>query len=331
MPSAQTYRDLLKSGWTMNQIADKFEIAPDSVRRSLSRLTQLPSARKTSPRNAVENHDVLDTQSENDGISAKSPAGETFTAIDIPDSRPTFDESPFVVNSKNALVIGDLHIPYHNRLMLKRAIYITRTYYPHVTDVIIGGDLYDFASLSHYSHNQKDATANDTVLLAGDVLRALLRYFKRCFICNGNHDERFAKKLDSQWDLELLINASMGRDWPDCDIQVTNLDYLYLGDNWIIGHPSNYSGQGGKTPSDYADLYQKNVATLHNHVIGMSQSKSGKYIGVDVGHMTQAGMHYYQKRRMTKFTRWNSGFLIVSDDFPYQYTEHWTDWDKFHC
>jgi hypothetical protein len=244
--------------------------------------------------------------------------------ISIPTSSLPPVESALNIPDANALVIGDLHIPYHNRTMLERAIQVARRH--SIRRVIIGGDLFDFASLSHHPHNAPEQDPSATIRLAGDVLRALLAHFDEAYICNGNHDERFAKRLDRAWDLQLLINAAMGRDWPACSVSVTNLDYVYLGDNWIVGHPSSYSGQGGKTPADLADLYQRNVVTLHNHVIGMAQSKSGKYIGVDCGHMTEAGQHYYQARRLSKFARWNAGFMVVSNGYPYTYSEQFTDW-----
>jgi hypothetical protein len=152
---------------------------------------------------------------------------------------------------------------------------------------------------------------------------------------NGNHDERIGLKLDAPFTFKRVVNAALGDNWPDAQVNVTNLDYVRIDHalperRWIIGHPSAH-GQSGKTPADIADLEQCNVATGHNHQIGMQQSKSGRYIGVDVGHMTDPNRHYYVRRRLTKYVRWNSGYLVISNGLPHHFTERWTDWAALGC
>jgi len=248
------------------------------------------------------------------------PASQAATTN--PEDQPLILQFPG--NSVSAICIGDLHVPHQNSLMLMRAIKLARLY--GIKTCILGGDLFDFASLSSYSHNHPEHDPNDTVRLAGQVLRALLQSFDRAVICNGNHDERFSRKLDRSFDLQLLINAALGRDWPSCQIQVTNLDYVYLGDSWIVGHPSHYSGIPGKTPGDLADMYARHTITFHNHISGLGHSKSGRYIAIDAGHCTMPSEHYYMQRRMTKFARWTAGFVIIRDNYPTLYNELVTDW-----
>lgn len=246
--------------------------------------------------------------------------------IAIPAAMPLVREQPITIPTANCLVIGDLHVPHHNPEMLMRAIYVTRRFHPQVRGVVIGGDLFDFAELSQHPHDQPEAGTAATLRLGGEVMKALFQHFDWAVIVPGNHDQRLAKKLDKQLDLQLLVNAAMGRDWPRCKVQVTNLDYCYVQDDWLVGHPSHYSGLGGKTPSELADVWGRNVISFHNHVVGMSQSKTGQYLGIDAGHMTDPAQHYYQFRRMTKFARWTAGFVVLSNGFPCVYTERWTDW-----
>lgn len=237
-------------------------------------------------------------------------------------------EKPLFIPDANALVIGDLHIPHQNTTMLVRALKVVKKYHPSVRRFIIGGDLFDFDSLSRHSHDQKETDPNDAIRLGGHVLRALGAELDEGIIIPGNHDRRFAKRLDQDFDMELLVNAALGQKWPRARLKITNLDYIYLGATWVVGHPSHYSGLGGKTPSDIADVWQKNIVTLHNHIVGQSQSRSGRYIGVDCGHMTVPDLHTYLHRGLTKFAKWNSGFCVIENGFPYVYTEQFTDWAK---
>lgn len=244
--------------------------------------------------------------------------------LDIPFPTILNPEKPLHIESNSAIVCCDWHIPGHNKLMLERLCAIADK--ESIQDLFVIGDIYDFPSLSRFTHNQKEVTANEVIRIGGKVMKPVFNRFKRVILSPGNHDEHFSRALDDTFDFELLINASMGKDWPNCEIVISNLDYVFLNDNWIIGHPSNYSGQGAKTPSDYADLYQRNVITGHNHIVGLAQSKSGNYIGIDTGAMLTQEAIFYSKRRMNKYTRWQNGFTVIKNGFAKLYTECFTDW-----
>lgn len=249
------------------------------------------------------------------------------------------DENILTIPHANALVFGDLHTPHHNVDMIRRAIFVTRKFFPWIEDVILHGDTWDFTSISRHPKDQPPEDLTKAINLGGDIIRTVCNHFSHAWFTNGNHDARVGLKLDAPWTLEHTISAALGRNWPQhCQMHITNFDYVLMnsedGDplkNWMVGHPAHYSGQGGKTPADIADLEQRNVATGHNHLVGMSQSKSGRFCGVDVGHSTDPDFHYYVKRKMTKYARWNAGFLVISGGYPYHFTERWTDWSRWGC
>lgn len=255
---------------------------------------------------------------------------DDYEEVRIPASIPPITRGA-ITTLDRALLIGDLHVPHHSAEMLRRAVYITRRYHPGVQTLVIGGDLFDFGSLSSHAHTGPEDDLNDSMRLAGDVLRALGQHFVKMIILPGNHDERLARKLDKNWDFGLLVNAALGRDWPDCEVTISEVDYLYMGERWLVGHPSNYSGRGGQTPADLADLWGRNVVTWHNHIVGYSQSKSGRYVGIDAGHCTVAGEHFYSTRRLSKYTRWTGGFVVLDEGYPHIYNDHMTNWEELGC
>lgn len=317
------YLQLFLEGWELTKIARVYGVSPDSVRRMIQRAKA--EVAEIGDSSVLEDPSPdLEMRSRPAKTDGKTP--ENLAAIRIPENAEIQTEVPITIRADNALVLGDLHIPYHNRLMLQRAIYVCRNFYPEVKTVIFGGDTFNFGSLSDHIHNGPEDHSDPSIRVAGGVMRAVMEYFDQAFICNGNHDERVSKRLNETFRLDLLISAAFGRNWPNCEVKTTNLDYLYLGDQWMIVHPSKYSGLGGKTPSEMAELYQRNVVSLHNHIIGISQSKTGRFIGVDSGHLTDPEFHYYMKRRATTFTRWNSGFTIISRGYATLFTEAFTDW-----
>jgi hypothetical protein len=253
--------------------------------------------------------------------------------IQLPDDPGVSNEQPLTITNGNVLVLSDLHAPHVSMPMLRRAIYVTKRYFPHIQDVAVIGDSWDFACVSQYSKNGPNEDLDEALEAGARIYRAIGNHFERIWVCNGNHDERIAKRIDARFTLQRLFNSAFGQAWPKAAMQITDLDFLYVDGErpWVLGHPSSYSGQGGKTPADLADLEGCNVATGHNHLVGWSQSKSGKYLGIDIGHMTNADQHYYAARRLSKHTKWNAGFLILDCGHPYDFTERWTDWATLGC
>lgn len=291
-----------------------------------------------------EAQEVRDAHLSSIGRNHSAPNNSTFSLADITIPANKYhrrldEEKALVVPHANVLVVNDLHVPHHNTELLQRAIFITKKYFPWIEDIIFGGDTWDFNAISRHPKDQPTEDIGESLALGGEVIRSVCSHFAHAWFTNGNHDERVGHKLDAPWTLEHTISAALGKNWPaHCELHITNFDYVFVnsedGDsskNWIVGHPSHYSGQGGKTPADIADIEGRNVATGHNHVIGMAGSKSGKWLGVDVGHMTNPDKHYYVRRRLTRFTRWQAGFLIISDGRPYHFAERWVDWSRWGC
>ena len=113
---------------------------------------------------------------------------------------------------------------------------------------------------------------------------------------------------------------------------VYQYDYLYLDHpdparSWLIGHPSHYNSIGGRTAAMIADLEGRNVATAHSHIVGMQQSPSGRWIGWDLGHMTEQRQHLSVRRRLTKFARWNAGFGVIEDGYAHPFWERFSKWE----
>lgn len=253
----------------------------------------------------------------------------TLDSISIPAAAPGDEHSiPLRLSSDSALILGDLHCPHHHALMLQRAIWTCKAHHPAVDTAVIIGDFYDFASLSRFPKTERHETAEGTVTnYARPVLRAIASHFKRLVLLPGNHCWRFAKALGEPFSFKSLVEWTIGREPLDCEIVTTELDYVYIGREWMAGHPRTFSGQGGKTPSDLADKYRCNMITGHNHAIGMATSKSG-YLGIDCGHLTKPRLHGYYNSSLTKYPRWQSGYVILDNGKPHIFTEQWTDWDR---
>lgn len=241
----------------------------------------------------------------------------------LPRNVITVREKPLHLETPNALILNDLHAPYHNREMLRRALVLTQRDFPHIRDVCIGGDLFNFDRISRWGNDTPASSVTQDLKKGREIVKELARIFDRVWVISGNHDQRLAKKLDAVVTMEDLL----GVDAP-AKVYCSDFEYMEIGDDWLLVHPRNYSGMGGKTPADIALLEHKNVVAAHNHVTGRQQSKCGRYLGIDSGHLTDPEQHFYLKSGMTTFARWNAGFVIISENYSYEFTERFTDWSR---
>jgi hypothetical protein len=272
----------------------------------------------------VEHRPALDLLATDDGPSA----------IRIPQNGGPPPLQPLVLPDANAMLLGDLHTPYHNRQLIERGLTVKRRDFPHIPRLIIIGDLYDFASISRHPKDQQEASVDEEIEIAGALLYEFSRHFEEVYICAGNHDRRLMRQVGALG-LQRLIDMSVAAarrthgDFPEPT--VTELDYLTLQAttperSWRVGHPGNYSGDGGKTPALIASRQRINVATGHNHHVGMQISDCGGYLGWDIGHCLDAARINYKVQNLTKYKAWSAGFGFIENGYAFAYTERFTPW-----
>jgi hypothetical protein len=94
----------------------------------------------------------------------------SFADVSITGNSAGFTEQALTIPRPNVLVLGDMHVPQHNTLMLRRAVYVTKRYFPHITDVALIGDTWDFASVSRHPKNAPVEDLDESLELGGAVL-----------------------------------------------------------------------------------------------------------------------------------------------------------------
>jgi predicted phosphodiesterase len=249
-----------------------------------------------------------------------------FTSSAVP--RPAEPEfaTPLEITSSRALVIADLHVPYHSATFLSRALSVAQAM--SVNDVYIVGDLFDFSSLSNHPANEFRMSVDREIELAGAVLESIARapFVKRIIITNGNHDERLAKRAGANILLRHIVEAAVGRRQLSCEVIVTEYDYVFHNSSWVLGHLSQFSKRPGEAARRIAEVYQRNVAVGHDHIQGFTSTADGQYLAISVGamaHTNEAGRSsfWYKERRLNSYSPVVNGFLILDEDVPYLFNE----------
>jgi hypothetical protein len=248
----------------------------------------------------------------------------------VPDAVKLLDEPPLTLDIDTWLYASDLHVPIHNREYIGRLMDVAAR--RKIKTLIIGGDLFDMGSLSDHPKEVREASYKVTKQITGDLLMLLGDCFERIVILPGNHDRRYWKRLQEPISFDDLIWAALAGRTPKAEIVVTNYDYLYIGEEgvkgWVVGHPRYFSTIPAKGGAEVAMIQHRNVCGAHNHVIGMMQSKCGRYWSVDPGHMSAAELTPYkmQSNGLSKYPAWRNGFLLVEGGRPRLMADGLVDW-----
>lgn len=114
----------------------------------------------------------------------------------LPEGIKAFDEwAPVMLTGKKTLVIGDLHVPYHDRNALMLAL--EHGYKIGVDAVLILGDFIDFYAASKWETDPRKRDLWKEIETGREVLKTIRSGFPKAKIYTkmGNHDERYERWL----------------------------------------------------------------------------------------------------------------------------------------
>lgn len=255
------------------------------------------SIRRRRGRNGVRNRSF-----KNPMVSNKSPS-KCPSVPWVPDSYiPSSDEReflPYVVTVEKdtrALVLSDIHIPYHTRDALKVALSHGKE--EDCSMVIINGDLIDFHRLSRFQKDPRARSAKGEISKTNEFLDAIDELFPKArkIFKEGNHDER----------LNNYIRAHAEDVYDLVEKEITLEKLLELQDR-------GWEHVGDKRPMQLGGL-----TMLHGHeyptpMIGPVNAARGLFLRTKasaiVGHHHQTSEHSETDVRGKLITTWSIACL----------------------
>lgn len=234
----------------------------------------------------------------------------------LPEPEPKLVAPVLSVPYADTLIIGDLHAPYQNTVLLQHAIDLALA--ANITHIDIAGDLHNFNSLSSLSKGEPTTTVETDIQHSRQILTVLAHYFEKINIVSGNHDEYYIKKRGGTFQ-DLIYNEVLQGNLRN-QITATDYDYLLRGDLWVIGHLSSYDEIPGLLAARIADLMNRNVIVGHDHIQGIQYSKKG-YIGVSNGAMLTPDRFWYKNRRLNTFPPFGLGFSLIINNKLYLFND----------
>lgn len=294
------------------------------------------------------------------GRSRSSVLGklEEVTLGYVPESRhPKWNEPP--VMSGDVLVMGDLHIPFHNADFINRCLLLAKRW--GIKKCIIGGDALDARSFSHWPDDFQSEARKivsqefEKVLIDlaesmpdkyGDKIREKLtdaehpidigeefadaravlgqigRAFDEVLYIMGNHEAwvvQQMKKAIPAKDLGALLIGENPK-WTISPYYWCTLESA--GVKYQIEHPKN-SGKGSS--KKLASKFNQNIIMLHNHQLSMQADASGQFIAIETGACCDVERIQHANQRHDAADQHVTGAVIVRQGKPWLLNK-FTDW-----
>ena len=229
--------------------------------------------------------------------------------------RFTFDLDKPIVHVGDAMITADWHIPLYDPDLVNNMIEKAREL--ELTDLVIGGDFFNFDALSQYDPKQDSAGLDRELAEALAVMRVLLETFERIYYIWGNHDNRLTKTLGFKLRFEDAMRLMFGELGEELlgRLVFSGLDHIWIESGtqtYYICHPANYTRTPLATARTLATKYHANVVTAHSHHFAAGSDISGDLVVAEAGGLFDRSKTSYLQRSTT-FPTWCQGYAWIKD------------------
>ncbi len=226
-------------------------------------------------------------------------------------SGPRYDKK-MQIHADRVLILGDAEIPDHDAEIFDMALSIARHW--ELPELIINGD---FAAMDAFSKWMRDhpkrRTYDDEISATKEALKVFLKYFEKIHMVNGNHERRLQHATEGQ--------ISFGQQLSEIyNVEFSQYSdgYLYSGGEKInFMHQKEYSIIPLSVPLKHIQAEHCHLACAHTHRLCFGWDRSGQYWLIETGHCRDVERTLYKQERKTGHPKWNAGFVMVIDGYPY--------------
>ena len=245
----------------------------------------------------------------------KRKKGEPFGWNRLPDGEKEIDWlSPAIINCKLALVLSDIHFPWHNKVALMAAL--EHGFNKGVDVIYLNGDIMDAYQLSRYVNDPRLRNFKEELDLCRDFLYILRSEFPdaRIYFKIGNHEIRYEKymMLKSPQFLDIpYFSLEHILHFDDLDIQMieshewANINGLPV----LHGHEAGGSFYNPVNPARSVFLKMTHSAIIGHH--HQSSSHSSKNMLDEIIQCWSTGCLCDLHPKYLAVNKWNIGFAEI--------------------
>lgn len=233
----------------------------------------------------------------------------------LPKALPPTRTEPYAPKFTKALVLSDIHVPYHDPAALEAALDYGRA--QECDCLVLDGDIVDFYAISSFQKDPRSRNLPLEIERTRELFTALRQAFPDAEIVYklGNHERRWVRHLSNNapdligvddFDLASVLRAS--------DLGFTTLDHMRhvrLGRVNVI-HGDEYRGTGGANPARW--LYLKaHDTTICGHFHRTSHHTEKNMSGKVTATWTMGCLCQFNPEFM-RYDNWNHGFAVIESD-----------------
>jgi len=214
--------------------------------------------------------------------------------------------------SKTYAITADWHIPLYDPEYVN--VFIKDARDRDIRSLILAGDYFNFDALSQYAPKQEGAGLEGELAEAESVMRVLLESFDDIYYLWGNHDARLHKALGFTIQFREAMKLVFGALGTEAlkRITFTNLDHLWIGEEWYVCHPANYTRIPLSTARALSTKYECNVITAHSHHCAVGYGINGANVVAEIGGLFDRHKTGYLQRSTT-FPTWAQGYAFLTE------------------
>ena len=225
---------------------------------------------------------------------------------------------PEKLHVDDALVISDIHAPFHDAEWLTEVLWLANKW--DIEHCIVAGDLFDMAALSTFTptmalEGEKAAMLSDELDAAAEIADALDLYFDEIIVTTGNHEQRASRvaRMTAK-----TFKALLGKRDSE-NLRVSPFAFALIhssnGQTWEATHPKNSSVIPARVAARMADKYERNIIAAHGHDWGEVTSVNGRYAAACGMCADPLRLDYVMKTHNTR-PFMQQGAWILKDGLP---------------
>lgn len=244
--------------------------------------------------------------------------GKDADVVIIPESESPILDNPIPLSYEpDALILSDIHVPFHDGEFMSRAINLALAW--GIEYLVIQGDLLDAANFSKFGTDPENTFERELSTAEG-ILEAVRTQFRRIVLMQGNHEMRFlGKTASNQVRVERFTRMFLPSNATN--IEVTPFEWLEFETPtgiWLSAHPKNASIIAGRVPNMIAGraCTDRHVASGHGHLRALTWADDGRRYAVDTGMCMHPGKCGYVVAGRSNRPVMMQGALLIKAGIP---------------
>jgi predicted phosphodiesterase len=224
------------------------------------------------------------------------------------------DLPPELELSGNLVVVSDIHAETADKNAIEHVVATARK--TGIQKIAIVGDMFNMDAFSPFPVMVPPGQISGEISAVAEIITFFAKWFRRIYICRGNHDARISILTLGQIDLENVYDLTLRSRDVRKKVVITPRDRMWLDSpsgRWLLAHQKENSRVRLSVAQKLCDSYQCHVVACHQHGLAVGVSSNGKYVIADNGCLADPHYSIYKEMNTNAFPKWAVGYSFIKN------------------